>query len=193
MIKLIKTRIPEKSERFRVFWFLLVYSNTFAFIAYAKNVNLLTNIFISIDLIGVLAYVLMIAVLEAGFVFIILLLWSNLLPESLFRIEYTKWAVIWFIGVTIFLYPFIVPISATGLDEFYTPLIEAQNFGVFLVVWMLVIFVIIAALRWLLYKSWADRLFNNLLERISVLAKFYLAIDLAGLLIVIFRNIFKLL
>lgn len=189
-MRFIKSRLPEKTELLKVFWLLLIYSNSFGFIAYAKQVNLLITMFDVWDLLGILGYVFMVSALEAGTVILLLTIWSMILPNILFREKFVQWAVFWFVAITLIIYPFVVPISSYGLDEFKTPILDSGTLLPFLKVWLLFIGLLLI-LKWMLNKQWLETKFNLLMDRLSILGKFYLILDSIGFILVITRNIFQ--
>ncbi len=189
-MRFIKSRLPEKTELLKVFWLLLIYSNSFGFIAYAKQVNLLITMFDVWDLLGILGYVFMVSALEAGTVILLLTIWSMILPNILFREKFVQWAVFWFVAITLIIYPFVVPISSYGLDEFKTPILDSGTLLPFLKVWLLFMGLLLI-LKWMLNKQWLETKFNLLIDRLSILGKFYLILDSIGFILVITRNIFQ--
>lgn len=190
-MRFIQSRLPEKTELQKVFWLTLIYSNSFGFIAYAKQMNLLIDMFNVWDLLGVLSYVFLVSALEAGTVFLFLIALSMILPKFLFRDKFVQWAVIWLIAITSFLLPFVLPLSSSGLDEYNTPMLNSDTFFPFFRIWLL-FFAILLTVKWMLNKEVLENKFNLVVDRLSVLGKFYLALDSSGLILIIVRNIFQL-
>ena len=153
--------------------------------------NILIDIFNIWDLIGVLGYVFMVSALEAGAVVLFLIFLSFVLPKPLFRDKFVQWALIWFLAITMFLLPFVLPLSSAGLDEYETPILNPGAFVPFFRVWLL-IFLLLLVLKWMLNKEWLEKKFDQLIDSLAILGKFYLTLDLFGIVIIIVRNIFNL-
>jgi len=56
----------------------------------------------------------------------------------------------------------------------------------------LLFFAILLTVKWMLNKEVLENKFNLVVDRLSVLGKFYLALDSSGLILIIVRNIFQL-
>ena len=189
MKSLLRSRLPKQNEMLKVFLLLLVYSNTFAYIAFAKAANSLVNHFNLWDIVGILGYDLMTALFEAGFVFGILLILAFVLPKKIFADKFVARSFVGFLGVLVFLYPLVAPISARGLDEFNVPLFQGDSPYLLLVVLGGVIGVVAFLLDYAFSRPAILKVFNILVERLNMLGWFFLFFDGISILLVLFRNV----
>lgn len=188
MKQFLRSSLPEQNEIRKVFLLLLIYSNTFAYIGFAKVANTLVNYFNLWDILGILGYDLMTALFEAIFVLIILLIFALVLPKDIFADHFVSRSMVGFLVVLAFLYPLVAPLSAQGLDEFNIPLLQGDSVFLVLIVWAGMIGVFGFLIAFALSRPIILNGFNNLVERLNVLGSIFLTLDVVSILLVLFRN-----
>jgi len=131
------------------------------------------------ELVGVASYPLVFALLESILVGLFIILLSLVLPRKVLGVDFVTQAAIFIFFLAIL----------SGLMHFSVELIS--NFRMFTLGLILIIIIIASLFSYLAGRSMKYRnAVRNLLSRVNVLSGIYIFIDLVGLSIILFRNIF---
>jgi len=131
------------------------------------------------ELLGVTSYPLVFALLESILVWLLIILLSLVLPRKVLGKDFVTQAAIFIFFLAIL----------SGLMHFSVELIF--NFRLYTLVLLLIIFSIALILSYLAGRSMKySSSIRNLLSRVNVLSGIYIFMDLVGLSIILFRNLY---
>jgi len=131
------------------------------------------------ELLGVTSYPLVFALLESILVWLFIILLSLVLPRKVLGNDFVTQAAIFIFFLAIL----------SGIMHFSVELIF--NFRLYTLVLILIIFIIASFLSYLAGRSMKyGNAIRNLLSRVNVLSGIYIFMDLVGLSIILFRNIY---
>lgn len=163
--------------------------NVFAACAFPIHVWLIINVMREVpawilrlsiwDLIGVISYSLMFALIETGIIFLGIVLLSLVLPRRFFRHKFVALSTMLVFVTSAW---FIVLQYNSWIIEFKRPIIS--------LIWALS-FLLAAAVGYVLVsrRPKLEAGINNFVQRLGVLSFIYVFLDVVGLIIVIIRNI----
>ncbi|MEN8240967.1 MAG: hypothetical protein ABFS17_03510 [Chloroflexota bacterium] len=176
-------RFPEKQEIIKSFLVILTVINSWAVIVFLYNFpGLIKQITIS-DLISVLAYVLLSALIESVIISLALLGLGFLLPAKFLRTDYAVRTLLLLILSVIYIIPFhiYIPRLSTLMFEAVVSIFIAM-WSVLLIVELVLFHKIIP--RYPKFKAGAVKI----IDRITVLGAIYFFLDLSSLIYVTITN-----
>ena len=178
LAKIFKMRTPSRAELRDLFWVVLTLTNLWAFFVFAHYSDILNRTLGLGEIVGVLAYVLALAILDTAFAMVMLVVLGYLLPYRLFAERYTARGAFWFLSITIYLYVFFIGVPFDGYGW-------QGN-----LMWTGIMLVFGIVSWWGMGKAVVKKAGEAIMERLPVLGWLYLVLDIAGILIVAGRNLF---
>lgn len=178
---------PAWVEIWALFWVVLAINHLTAFIAFADQFNALSLRFTAFEIIGVLSYVLAAALLESITVLVGLTLLSLILPYTMFRQKFAPLGALWYLMITVFLFPIFGFTSLRSLNQFFSPIIaipEDQRV-LFLGVWAVTIPALFFLFRRIIMRN--SQKMAAFIDRLKILSVLYLVADCFAVINVFFR------
>jgi hypothetical protein len=185
-MRVIRQRMPSKEKAGELFMVSVFFVHIWAILAYLYRIPIFANRTTVIDIIGIFAYVMVIALVDSILLFSVLTFINFMLPDQIFNDNFVGFG-------TIYLFGFVIWVIPVHLKEFVKELVHWNDtlYYIAFTLWFFYCITLIIVLALLLIRN---KRFKNAIQsfsnRITVLSFFYLGIDLVCMIILIYRNFF---